>query len=153
MERNLLFHGTQELEYRRMVDVLLCDKDPGSLRFLEAILKTENFEVESFAHLSQVVASCSRRKYKMTIISLSHKGRWGTEERLEPLRVIRELDPGMPIVVVCDQESLEMERKLREIGIFYLLTKPLSSEELQDAVKCAIEKHKKKSGSGEKHAN
>ncbi len=126
----------------KMVDVLISDEDPGSLRFIEALLKAGGFEVESFSQLSEAVAPCLRRKYKMALISISHKG--GSEEveaMLEPLRMMHELDPDMPLVVVCDQESLEMERKLREAGIFYLLTKPFSSRELRAVVESAISKH------------
>ena len=125
-----------------MVDVLISGEDPGSLRFLEALLKAGGFEVESFPQLSKAVVPCLRRKYKMALISISHKG--GSEEAeamLEPLRMMHELDPGLPLVVVCDQESLEMERKLRGVGIFYLLMEPFSSEELRAVVDSAISKH------------
>ena len=125
-----------------MVDVLINDQDPGSLRSMEALLKAEGFEVESFSKLSKAVAPCLRRKYKMALISISHKG--GSEEaeaKLESLRMMRELDSEMPLVVICDQESLEMERKLRAVGIFYMLTKPFSSEELRAVIESAISKH------------
>ncbi len=126
----------------KMVDVLISDEDPGSLRFLEALLKAGGFKVESFSQLSKAVVPCSRRKYKMALVSMSHKGGSGeVEAKLEPLRMMHELDPDMPLVVVCDQESLEMERKLRGVGIFYLLTEPFSPEELRAVVKSAISKH------------
>ncbi len=125
-----------------MVDVLISDEEPGSLRSMEALLKADGFEVESFSQLSKAVVPCLRRKFKTALISISHKG--GSEEaeaKLESLRMMRELDSEMPLVVICDQESLEMERKLRAVGIFYLLTKPFSSEELRAVVESAISKH------------
>ncbi len=125
-----------------MVDVLISDEDPVSLRSMEALLKADGFEVESFSQLSKAVAPCLMRKFKTALISIRHKG--GSEEAeamLEPLRMMRELDSEMPLVVICDQESLEMERKLRAVGIFYLLTKPFSSEELRAVVESAISKH------------
>ena len=126
-----------------MADVLICDTDPGSLQVLEAVLKAEGCQVESFSHLSEAVVPCLRRKYKVAVLSLGHRDWLETEDRLEPLRIIRKLDPDIPLVVVSDQEDLETERKLRTIGIFYLLTRPVSFEELRAVVRSAIDKRGK----------
>ena len=90
-----------------MTDVLICDTDPGSLQVLEAILKAEGCQVESFSHLSEAVVPCLRRKYKVAVLSLSYRDCLETEERLEPLRVMRKLDPDMPLVVVSDEGLCE----------------------------------------------
>ena len=79
----------------------------------------------------------------MAIISLEHFEWAQSEEKLESLRIIRGIDPLMPLVVICEQESLEVERKLREEGIFYFLTRPVSVRELREVVECAIKKRGK----------
>ena len=142
LERNLLFLSA-ELMSERVADVLICGEDPVSLRFLEAMLEAEGFKVETHSHVSRAVLPCLRRRYRMAIISLEHFEWAQSEEKLESLRIIRGIDPLMPLVVICEQESLEVERKLREEGIFYFLTRPVSVRELREVVECAIRKQVK----------
>lgn len=74
----------------------------------------------------------------MAILSLGYIGWQDSEERLEPLRIIRRIDADLPIVVLCEQSSIEIERKLRSENIFYLLARPFSLLELRTVVECAI---------------
>ncbi|HUV13700.1 MAG TPA: hypothetical protein VMY18_08645 [Acidobacteriota bacterium] len=142
LERNLLFLWV-ELMSERIIDTLICGEDPVSLRFLEAMLEAEGFKVEAYSHVSRAVLPCLRRRYRMAIISLEHFEWAESEEKLEILRIIRGIDPLMPLVVICEQESLEVERRLREEGIFYFLTRPVSVRELREVVQCAIMKRVK----------
>lgn len=125
-----------------MADVLVCAGDSGPRRLLEAALTGEGLTVEAFSCVSEAAAPCLRRKYKVAVICLE---RIETETWIEPLRILRQIDPFMPLVVLCKLGDLEMERKLRSAGIFYLLSRPLATDELRAVVKCAIGKHNKES--------
>lgn len=127
------------------VDALICGDDPVSLQFLEAMLKADDYKVEALTHVSEAVRSCLRRRYRLIIFSLTQFDWRETDERLESLRVIREIAPMIPLIVVSDQESLQLERKLRAEGIFYFLTGPVSAQELRAVVDCAINKQKRES--------
>lgn len=79
-------------------------------------------------------------------MSLEHFECAESDEKLESLRIIRGIDPLMPLVVICAQECLEVERRLREEGIFYFLTRPVSVRELREVVECAIRSRVKTAG-------
>jgi DNA-binding response OmpR family regulator len=123
-----------------MPDILICGEDPVALRALEALLQAAGFPADRFSHLSRAVTPCLRGSYKLAIVALGSAAFPRTQERLELIRVMREISPKLPLVVVSDPESLEIERELRSLGIFYLLTMPLSPKELKDVVQCALNK-------------
>jgi DNA-binding NtrC family response regulator len=127
----------------RVVDTFICCEDPVSLQFLEAMLRSSGFTVEAFSHVSEAIHPCLRRRYKVAILWLGYFEGPSVEEKLETLRVIRQIDPLIPRVVICDQQSLQIERRLRAEGIFYFVTKPVSAHELCDAVSCALSKCEK----------
>ncbi len=56
---------------------------------------------------------------------------------LEALKSLRKDTPYFPVIVTTDQDSLEMERALRALGIFYLCLKPYDPKELQLAIERA----------------
>ena len=123
-----------------MLDALIYSEDAVSGSFLAGLLTAEGLEVETISHFSEAIAPCLQRRYRMAILSLDPAGWPPREQRLEVVRVLRQIDPDLPLIVVCDEEGLEMERKLRSAGIFYILTRPLSRLELLAVVKCAIDK-------------
>lgn len=129
---------------RQMVDALLCSEQPAALRFMEAALREQGFGVAAFSHISDAVGPCLKRQYRMAVVALGDLCWKSVEEKLEPLRVLHEIDPGLPVVVVGDHRGdLELERRVREEGIFYFLTQPFDHSELQTAVSCAIQKRQR----------
>jgi two-component system NtrC family response regulator len=56
---------------------------------------------------------------------------------MEALRHLRKDSPHFPVIVATSQDSLEMERTVRALGIFYLCLKPYDPEELQLAIERA----------------
>ena len=121
-----------------MADVLICGKDPTEIGVLEQLLYVAGVESESLSKMSHIVNSCLRGNHSLVLISLRYGGWEGAEERLEVVRVLHEICPDLPIVVVSDPEDLDTERQLRSLGIFYLLTRPVSVNELKDVVECAM---------------
>ena len=123
-----------------MLDAFIYAEDAAAGSLLAGLLIAEGFEVETISHFSEAIAPCLQRSYRTAILSLDH-ARWPPrKQRLEVVRVLRQIDPDLPLIVICDEEGLEMERELREAGIFYFLTRPLSPVELLAVVKCAIDK-------------
>ncbi len=123
-----------------MPEVVICGSDPVALRSLEALVRAEGFKCSTFSHLSETLQRCQRGQCKLAIVSLDYPARVESGGRLEPVRVIRQICPDLPVVVVSDPEELEEERQLRSLGIFYLQTTPVSARELSDVVRCAIRK-------------
>lgn len=60
---------------------------------------------------------------------------------LEVIPVIRAVWSGVPVIVIADEDSLELERRARQAGIFYYFVHPLDRSEveavLKDVVRCS----------------
>jgi hypothetical protein len=86
-----------------------------------------------------------RKEYEVAVICLKLPIPSNREARLEPMKVLRQIDPSMPLVALGDVGELRKERNLRSVWIFFLLMRPLVAGELCAVVECAIGKHNKKS--------
>lgn len=126
------------------MDALICGEDAAAAQFLAAVLESRGFSVETVPHVSQAIPACLRGEYKMAVVSLDRRA-WPScsGELFEPFRVLHQVAPSMPLVVVCEEGGLEVESRLREEGVFYFLTKPFAAGELSAAVECAIRKSEK----------
>jgi len=57
---------------------------------------------------------------------------------LEALPIVNQIDPSLPVIIVADDETLETERAVRRLKIFYYLVKPVDFRELRDAIRQAV---------------
>jgi len=58
-----------------------------------------------------------------------------TKARLEMIPVIRAVWSELPIIVVGNEDSLELERRARQAGIFYYFVHPLEKPEVEAVLK------------------
>ncbi len=67
--------------------------------------------------------------------------RAGTLDGLEVIPVIRAVRAEVPVVIVAEEDSLELERKARQQSIFYYLVHPVDRSEattlLRSLMRCA----------------
>jgi DNA-binding response OmpR family regulator len=67
--------------------------------------------------------------------------------RLDVIPVFRAVRSELPVIVIADEDSLELERRARQAGIFYYLVHPLDSRE----VKAVLEDLLRHAGSRRHH--
>jgi len=60
-----------------------------------------------------------------------------SEEDLEYLSCLNQVDPGLPVIVVNDRDSLETQRKVRSHHVFYYLVEPLDRDEVRAVIDAA----------------
>lgn len=128
-----------------MLDALIYAEEADSRRYLATLLTSKDLKVKVAEHFSEIVGPCLERKCRMVIFVLGPGGVPEEVERFQVLRILQQIDADLPVVVICDEEGLEMERELRSAGIFYFLSRPFSGDELLGAVRCAIEKSQRQS--------
>jgi len=46
----------------------------------------------------------------------------------EAIRIIKKMNPNIPLITVTDDESFETEVKIAETGVFFRLTKPINEQ-------------------------
>lgn len=65
----------------------------------------------------------------------------GDLERLDLIAVLRAARAALPVIVIADADSLELERRARQKSIFYYLVHPLDRAEVEavikDVLRCA----------------
>ena len=90
----------------------------GSLRipFLSGI------QVDRFEGFVQGMGQLKASEYTAVIMDLRSNGNnHPLDKVLESIEVIQERSHGVPIIIVARENSLEMERSIRQKGIFYYL--------------------------------
>jgi DNA-binding response OmpR family regulator len=60
---------------------------------------------------------------------------------LDVIPLIRAVRSDLPVIVIAEEDSLELERRVRQKGIFYYLVHPIEPSEVEavlaDALRCA----------------
>jgi len=60
-----------------------------------------------------------------------------SEGDLDYLSCLNQVDPWLPVIVVNDLDSLEMQRKIRSHRVFYYLVQPLDGDEVRAVIDAA----------------
>lgn len=58
-----------------------------------------------------------------------------TLEHLDVIPVIQAARPDLPVIVIAEEDSLELERKARQKSIFYYLVHPVDPPEIEAVLK------------------
>jgi len=60
-----------------------------------------------------------------------------SEDDLDYLACLNQVDPWLPVIVVNDCDSIETQRKVRSHRVFYYLVEPLDTEEVRAVIDAA----------------
>jgi len=107
-------------------EVIACGCREDDLAVLKLAVKGEGARlriVESAVKVAHQALSCP---VIAVVLGVGPK----TLANLEVIPVLRDLKAGVPVIVIATEDSLEMERSVREKGIFYYLVHPVDSDEL-----------------------
>ena len=119
-----------------MLDILICGCDTTLVRSLFQLLSPQGYDIDTADCASDIMQKILFQNFKVIILCLYIKGM----DSLEVIPVINRIDPQLPIIIVADRASLEIERVARSNKIFYYSVKPLDPEELTSVVKQALAK-------------
>ncbi|SHJ50930.1 CheY chemotaxis protein or a CheY-like REC (receiver) domain [Malonomonas rubra DSM 5091] len=118
--------------------ILIVDKDPVARQQLADFFEESNYHVDTTASAAFVVAHIIKKNQPIILLGNSF------EEKISPAEVVsllRECNKELNIILISDENSPEMLRKVREKGIFYHSLKPHTredNEELLSVVECAV---------------
>lgn len=100
---------------------------------LEGAISELGFQTEWTESGAGVVCEAAGRDLALCVICVSHQ----SEEDLEYLPCLNQVDPWLPVIVVIDRDSLETQRKVRSHRVFYYLVEPLNPGEVRAVVDAA----------------
>lgn len=119
-----------------MSDILICSSDTALVQSLFQLLSPQGYYIDTADCASDMMQKILSQNFKVIILSLHIKGM----DSLQAIPVINRINPQLPIIIVADRASLEIERVARSNKIFYYFVKPIEPEELWSVVKQALAK-------------
>jgi EAL domain-containing protein (putative c-di-GMP-specific phosphodiesterase class I)/signal transduction histidine kinase len=110
--------------------VLLVDDEPVVLRSLARNLTGRDYEVEACFSAEEAIQRVARGGVQVVVSDISMPGASG----LELLRMIREHDLELPVVLMTGLPGVESATEAIEYGAFKYVVKPVDPRALRDAV-------------------
>ncbi len=120
-------------------EVLLVDDDPMARRAIERVLIAAGFKVHAVADGEEAIALYREgRLFHVVVTDLVMRGIGG----MELLRLIRQVDVDVPVIIVTGSATLETALQTLEYGGFRYLLKPVEEARLLAVVKEAAATHR-----------
>jgi two-component system phosphate regulon sensor histidine kinase PhoR len=114
--------------------ILVIDPDSRTRKDIETLLKNENYYVESGRGLKEAVEKVSKGYFNCLIMDVNLPEMKG----YEAVSILKNLDPGLKIILTTGKNTKRLEAKVREQNIFFYFIKSFGKEELKLAIKNAF---------------
>lgn len=118
--------------------ILIIDDDEPGRQVMELLLKKAGFAPFSASDGAQGVALVRKGRADLVLVDLFLPDKSG----IEILREIRQVAPGLEVVVITGHASPETAVQAMKEGAFDYITKPINFEELKIVIAKALEKQR-----------
>lgn len=117
--------------------ILVVDDDFATLDFLRSILELSegDFEVLGVPSAEEGMLALRRANFNLLVADVRLPGMSG----LEMARKAREVNPGIPVIMITGYDSPEAEAEAAALGVVNYFSKPLDAEDFLNAVFDAVE--------------
>ena len=117
--------------------ILVLDDDPGTCRFMQELLARPDREIETSLDPEQALARVRAKPFDLVISDLKLNARI---DGIGVLRTVREITPGVPVIIVTGFGELEKAVEAVREGAFDFVSKPFNIVELKGLVERALQK-------------
>ena len=117
--------------------LLIADKNPAGRKEMTEFFSAAGYQVRQSDSAARVLLEVLQKKAQVVLLS----GDFDDVPAADLVSVLRRCDPHLTIILVSDESSPALLRKMRRAGIFYHALTPHSpddTEELSLAVRCAF---------------
>ena len=114
--------------------IMLIDNEEGLCRMMEAVLVDNGYAVRAYTRSFDAVEEYRKGEWDLVVTDIKMPGMDG----IEVLQRIKEMDPGVPVMMITAFATVEMSIQALRRGAYDMLTKPFEPEELLYRVKNAI---------------
>lgn len=118
--------------------ILIIDDEEVLREVLEAVLRREGFDVLTAASGEEGLSLLDREDIDLIILDMMLPGMSGSEA----LRVIRQTDPEIPVVIITAYSSIDGAIDAMKRGAFHYIPKPFKNEEVVLTVTKALEQRR-----------
>src|SRR2546425_11938646 len=114
--------------------LLLVDDETPVLDVLSEYFSTQGYAVETASTGADALAAARHYRPDLVLLDIRMPGMDG----VEVLKKLRELDPGLAVIMVTANEDMALARETLKIGAFDYVSKPFDCGPLDRAVSAAI---------------
>ncbi|TET78114.1 response regulator [candidate division TA06 bacterium] len=125
----------QCVERKAMARVLIVEQDVLFGERLRDLTSAQGIEPDLCQGLGEAILKLREHHYHALVVDID-------QESLDPadvIGVLKAVSPGVSVIAITDENRLEMEKHVREQGIFYYLVKPVEEREYAEAVNRALQ--------------
>jgi DNA-binding NtrC family response regulator len=116
-----------------MADILVVDDDDSIVQAFRAFLASEGHDCRVASNVEDAVREVSDRRPDLVISDVRMPGADG----LEGLQRMREIAPGLPVIVMTAYGTSQTSIEAMRLGAFDYLSKPLDLDELRTLIRKA----------------
>lgn len=120
--------------------LLVADKDPAFRDQMKKLFANDKCQIKMAGSVVEVLRDALKNTMQVLLMGMEFDNVMAAD--LIPL--LKKCNKELAIILVSDEDSLSLLRKVRGEGIFYHALKPVTVEdkdELRMAVKCAFDKY------------
>ena len=114
--------------------VLVFSRKPPEEGGVSTILAEEGFQVEWTDSGPTAICEALSGKLAACIIFVSRNA----EREVDYIPCLNRVDPKLPIIVISEHDSVELQRKVRRHRVFYYLLLPIDREEIRAVLRSAV---------------
>jgi len=116
-----------------MLKVAIVDDDINITVLMKSVIKVYklNCDVDTCNSSAEFIAKLEKEVYDFVILDLNF---YGDVAGFDVALKIKELQPSCKVVILSSLIDIERESKVREIGVYKVLEKPLLPRELQQLI-------------------
>lgn len=117
--------------------VLITDPDSVTRELFRSFLQKEGYNVMLTDRISECISNIQQRDVRALVLDVeAPEMKW-----YESIPIIKGINPSLPIIITSSQNTPELEAKIRRQKVFYYHVKSFGVEELELAVRNAMERY------------
>ena len=117
--------------------VLIAETNEEEREYLSIALASEGYKVETAKASSEMIKKLHNKSdVGVIIMDVNMPG----VRAYEVIPIVKKINRRIPIIVMSSDNSIDLARKVRQVGIFYYAMKPLDIEEMKLVVRDAFKK-------------
>jgi DNA-binding NtrC family response regulator len=125
-------------QFTGMANILVCDDEVATINTLQDAFTSDGHSVTVVHDIVDAIRIVYPSRFQAVFIGVDMQKPTITARRVAGLRIIRESDPTLRIVILARGNSLELERQFRMEGIFCYCLKPIDPVEATEILMDAL---------------
>lgn len=106
--------------------ILVVDDDEATCHFMELMLKSEGYEIESVHSAKEAIGLVKETRFNLVILD----NRLPDIEGIDLLPQLHEIEPNLNVIILTGNSSLELAKRAMDNGAVSCIIKPLDLREI-----------------------